>query len=205
MIYDSPGRYAKHLASYIASPTKIESLTRIEFDTAPPLHEIAEMRFAVERARREFARPIWVKDSEERDGEDYALPSLLRRPLRRRIVPAQIAFRPPVPSTNPFLQPWCLTQAVVASVAADFGLCAADVMSVSRRRENVWARAVAIKLLSERGLSASGIGRKLGRDHSTVLWALDRFDVYERQCETVGASYRRHIALLEEAGREVAV
>lgn len=207
---DNPIAYARQLATYIASPTKIESLTRVEFGEAPPLRTIAEMRFAVERETKTFKRNArhWNKDSEARDGEDYVPPSFFKRPTPRAPrVTARIDFdpRPIEPHTNPFLQTWCLTRAVVASVATDFGLCAAHVAGKSRCRDYVWARAVAIRLLNECGLSAAGIGRKLDRDHSTILHALDSFPIYERQCEKVSASYLRHKALMAQAEASLAV
>lgn len=204
LLLETPQSYAKRLAGYISSPTKIEALTRMEFGRAPDLHVIANMRYAVEQEAKPARRPC--KESAERDGDDYAMPSLLRRaaPPPKPRVTAHIDFdpRPTEPPTNPFLQTWRLTMAVIESVATDFGLCAAHVLGASRRREYIWARAVAIRLLNEQGLSAAGIGRKLHRDHSTILHALKHFDAYARQCETVSGSYRRHALLALEARRE---
>ena len=53
---ETPRSYAAHLATYIASPLKIEKLVALEFDDVPPLHEIAEFRYRVEQQSKRFKR-----------------------------------------------------------------------------------------------------------------------------------------------------
>ena len=61
---------------------------------------------------------------------------------------------------------------VVASVASAFGQGAREIMSASRRRDVVAARAAIATILREAGYSLSRIGRVLKRDHTTVMHCL---------------------------------
>lgn len=207
---DTPQSYARHLATYIASPTKIESLTRIEFGEAPPLHTIAEMRFAVERETKSFRQRSrhWSRDSQATDGNHYAVPSLIKvaRPPRVRdyihVAPLPIEEH----HENPFLSLYRVGSRVIESVARDFGMTSADILGKRRHNELVDARAVVAMTLKRWGRkSYPEIGRIMGgRDHSTVIHAVQNFDIYCRRNVTVSASYERHLALIEEAERHLA-
>lgn len=62
------------------------------------------------------------------------------------------------------------------------GCTANDIMTADRRQHVVWARQRVIGELSKRGHSASGIGKVLGLDHSSVLNALSSDQ--DRPCPT---------------------
>lgn len=79
------------------------------------------------------------------------------------------------------------------SVAADFGITVADLKSGSRLPHLIDARAVVILILHERGLSYPTIARLLNRKcHSTILHAVQTFDVYVRRNPLVSTSYMAH-------------
>jgi hypothetical protein len=197
----TPRSYAAHLATYIASPTKIEALTRIEFGRAPPLHTIAEMRHRVEQERRRYGRqPRSLAKRETRnEADDYVLPSLVKP--EPPIEP--IELRPPSP--NPFVGLYSTGARVVASVASDFDLTPEDITGTRRFKKLIEARAVVAKVLRRWGRrSYPEIARVMHRDHSTVIHAVQHFDIYCRRNDLVGQSYLRHLALIEEAERETA-
>ena len=57
-----------------------------------------------------------------------------------------------------------------------FGICPKEIMSPKRTRDAVMARYAIKKAMSLRGHSTVKIGRIMGRDHSTVVHALQRAD-----------------------------
>ena len=198
---DTPIAYARYLATYIASPTKIEKLVLLDFDRAPPLHVIANLRYTVEREKKAFGRDCYRIGNSATDGEDFRPRSLLGPPPPR----VRTATVPPLPfdTGNPFLQLYRLTRAVSESVGRDFELPVAMIMGSGRLRDAVNARAVVINLLLRRGLGHAEIGRRLGKDHSTIIHARKNFDLYMRRDERIAMSWARHLVLAEEADREL--
>ena len=187
---DTPERYAAHLATYISSPTKIEALTRVEFGRAPPLHEIAGWRVAVERNMRRSSPSERVSDADDFRARDYI-----------EVTPLP---PPPKETGNPFLQGYRLTRAVAESVAKDFGITANDILGNRRWRLFIQARGVVVKLLIDRGAGFAELGRRMGRDHSTIIHRYRQFDTDVRHYPLMRSSYDRHLKLIEEADRESA-
>lgn len=192
---DTPLSYAAHLASYIASPLKIEKLVAIEFDKVPPLHEIAELRYKVEREHKAFRRPAFVKDKEAGDGEHFAVRSLLRAPAPRTYPNSRTIYIPAhVEVSADFhaeLTVRCHRDLITASGKA-FNLTYEDVIGPVRRTRHVCARTVAARLLRDRGNSFPQIGRFLGgRDHSTAINLCANFDVRARRFPQIQEVYDR--------------
>ena len=79
-------------------------------------------------------------------------------------------------TAGPLWYPRDDADAVVEEVAREFGVSVEQLCGLSRRREVVHARHVAMYVLrDDRGLSFPVIGRTLGgRDHTTVLRAVER-------------------------------
>jgi hypothetical protein len=191
-VMESPQSYARHLATYIASPTKIEALTRIEFGRAPPLHDIAKMRLRVEReAARQPRR--WIKDSEDSDGEDFRPASIPAPPppavRKQRAAYVPVTMRPRVMLPEP-------VRDILNAAAAQFGLSLELLLSKRKWRELVLARAVAIRLIRDRRWqngahrhSLPQIALYMNRDHSTIKNALEQFGEYERQFPEVQQVY----------------
>jgi hypothetical protein len=206
MNLDTPSAYARHLATYIASPTKIEAYTRVEFGRAPPLHEIARMRLRVERAAKRECRPGWIKDGTERDGVDFAPASLLPRTLPPKPVKARIVRVPAEPKPpRCHLAPWRFedmpdrVRTIFDQVILAFDITGEELTSKARSKRFVIARAVACRLVRSI-LNANGghiyslprIGLYLGgRDHSTVCHAIAQFDTYRKQYPEVAEVYEK--------------
>ncbi len=163
MSFNTPQAYARHLATYIASPTKIEAYTRLEFGDAPPLHMIANMRLEVEasgkpyrNARRELRaveRENTVKPRTYNNSGTVYFPAHVTLPAELKIAPVATRSH----------------KEVVTAVADAFGLSYEDLTGVRRFTQLVCARSVAVKILRERGNTLPQIGRYLGgRDHSTI-------------------------------------
>ncbi len=62
-----------------------------------------------------------------------------------------------------------LAASVLALISERLGVLPAAVLGRDRRAEIVYARHLAMWLLSHAGVAASEIGRQLNRDHSTVI------------------------------------
>lgn len=186
--------YAAHLATYISSPLKIERLVALHFDKVPPLHVIAELRYRVERERKAFAIPKFTSDRADRDGEDYAPRSLVRRPQPRTYVNSRTVYVPKhVTLADSATLPMVYTQKeVVAAVAIAFGLTYEELRGPRRDTQAVCARSVAVRILRDRGNSTSCIARYVGRrDHSTILNLLRKFNARAEQHPQVALAYQR--------------
>lgn len=203
MEFVTPESYAAHLATYIASPTKIEALVKLEFDRAPPLSQIAQARLNVERLARRFQQVAALRTSRDSDGEDWRPASLLVRHKREPIVERTkdyIVIETPL--CNPFLGAF-MADNLVKSVARDFKLTAHDIRSDRRFKGLVHARAVIARILKERGWSYPRTARAIGRgDHSTAMNSVDKFTIYARENPLVQQSYDRHARLMREAAEE---
>lgn len=215
MDFVSAEHYARHLATYIASPLKIEALVKLDFSrNIPPLHAIAEWRYQHEqRGRREFA-PMQCHDSATNDHVDFAPRSLiLPEPRRVGRPPKPVRARdyiwvdaepiaPSEPPKNPYIGRYATGRRLVQSVAHDFGLYPSEVTGRGRSRPLVQARAVVAVLLRETGRSYPMIGNVLGgRDHSSVMWLVQEINKYIHQNDAVSISLARHRKLRAEAER----
>lgn len=71
------------------------------------------------------------------------------------------------------LKPLINSATIISEVAQKHGVSVEDVTGDSRRPHHVLARReAAYRLVFELGLSNAGAGKKLNRDHSTILWAI---------------------------------
>lgn len=203
---ETPETYARHLASYISSPTKIEALTRIEFGRAPALHKIADMRVAVEKKGDRHYRSARVEYLREQQAAMDEAKRLLKK--AEAVVQAEHEAEtlriPREPVGNPFLMSYRLTRALAESVAADFRISPAQLLGKGRSRIFVEARAVVVKLAVDAGFAFAEVGRRLGRDHSTIIYRYHQFDIDHKRSARVRASYARHLKLRDEAEREMA-
>jgi hypothetical protein len=180
-VMDTPHSYAAHLATYIASPTKIEKLVALEFDHVPPLREIANMRFHVEQQIKRFKRltVLGLEEVAEPELRTYPKSGTVYAPARVEIAECAI----------PDLSPRSHRE-VVTSVAKAFGLTYADVVSRGRRTALVCARAVAARILRDRGNSYPQIGRYLGnRDHSTIINLIEKYEARVARYPEMGVVY----------------
>lgn len=158
---ETPHSYAAHLATYIASPLKIEKLVALEFDHVPPLHEIAELRFHVEQQHKRFKRlaAVGLEEVAEPEARTYANSRTVYTPRHVELTDVEAEA----------LTVRCHRE-VIETVARAFGLSYAELLGRGRRTALVCARTVAARILRDRGNSYPQIGRYLGnRDHSTII------------------------------------
>jgi chromosomal replication initiator protein len=76
-------------------------------------------------------------------------------------------------------------------VAGKHGLSVKEVTGKSRRRNVVFARhEAAWRLSKETAHSTTEIGRRLNQDHTSVMYAIDRYQDYlDRQARNAAAGY----------------
>jgi len=170
-----PVAYAKRLASYLRDPSTIRARTRDFFGRAPSLDIITALMAEQQRPAPERRDMAEDRDWPEDDGSDWR-PRGLVTPI-----PSSPAHEPKaitaveVERINALPLP--LTPgAIIAAVAATYGVTTADLIGKSRRRVFSFPRMAAAYVLIQRGNSASQVGRFLGgRDHSTILHAGKQF------------------------------
>lgn len=61
---------------------------------------------------------------------------------------------------------------ILAAVSAETGISPADILGRCRRAEIVRARQLLCSHAHGAGMSLTEIGRRLGRDHGTIAWAI---------------------------------
>jgi len=187
---ETPRSYAAHLATYIASPLKIEKLVALEFDHVPSLHDIADMRFQVEKQNKRFKRfaALGLEEAAEPEVRVYPNSGTAYIPVHLEIAEVSLADS----SVR-------CHRDVVATVAKAFGLSYAEVVSDGRRTELVCARTVAALILRERGNSYPQIGRYLGnRDHSTIINLVSKYEKRLARHPEMGVVYELLATSLEE-------
>lgn len=82
---------------------------------------------------------------------------------------------------------------ILGSVGEQFGLTPDDIRGRTRTAPHVEARAIVATILHERGLSYPAVGRLLGgRDHSTIINLVHKFDIYGARNPLVWESYALH-------------
>lgn len=174
---DTAVSYARQLATYIASPTKIEALTRLEFDNAPPLHIIAQMRLRVERAAKPPRRARYCPDSTRHDGDTFKPRSLVKieKPKPVKLPPIDL---PPPTFVRAGEADKPMPESLIGAIAADFGTDLESVLSKQRALIPTRARQTIFAILCAKGFTRSQVGRWMQRDHSTVVYGVDRFDAY---------------------------
>lgn len=85
-------------------------------------------------------------------------------------------------------------QELLHKLAAEFGTTVCEIKGPLRVRELMGPRAVAARILRERGKSLPWIGRQLNRDHTSVANCIDKFAVYARYDPRVERAYHRWTA-----------
>lgn len=190
----TPHSYASHLATYIASPTKIEGLTVVAFGRAPPLHTIAQLRFAVEQADKRLKNLERLRGLHDEPDEEDCDEIVIAPP------PEPIVLAPEPPADNPFIGRYSTARRLIATVAADHDRAPAEITGHGRSAYLIDPRALVAHFLRKRGYSYPEIGRAIGgRDHSTAINLVRKFDICCRRNPETAQSYHRHLALLAEA------
>jgi len=82
---------------------------------------------------------------------------------------------------------------LVQCVADDFNISYGELVGDGRSRKYVEARAVVVRVLRMRGWSYPKIARLIGkRDHSTIIHAIDTFDIHAKRNPMVAKLFERY-------------
>ena len=195
----TPVAFARHLASYIKDPSKIEALTLREFTRCPPRADIQQMI----RAHNVVKPPIWenktiARDGDENDGEDFSVrglvtikkPKDLHKPLPIKEV--REAVLSAVATAVADKGGHYLTGEVLLDlVARDFCLMRQEVQGAARSAVNTEARAVVARILREQGWSYLQIGKLLCKDHSSISYLIGKWDAYVARNPEVASIYAK--------------
>ena len=193
--------------AYLKTPDKVRAGVRNTYGVLVPLDRVRRV-LSVVQAEGSFKAK--VQEPLPGDAWDYDVRvstnsrvqkvegvATRDRPALRQREPLPTVV--PMPTANPFEGPFQF-KVLAASVARDFDTTAADIIGKGRARRLILPRLVMTKLCIEQGMSCSAIGIKMGgRDHSTILHQRDKFDIYVPLYPEMLASYRRHVALRDEA------
>jgi chromosomal replication initiation ATPase DnaA len=113
----------------------------------------------------------------------FRMRELKARPRLVEVMPATKLYRLPVAIARKDLSPHTPLQRIIDLVARMHGVSFAAVMGKSRRRHVVLARFAAICAVKEIRpcMTLPTLGRLFGRDHTSILNALDRRAAGERE------------------------
>lgn len=188
----NPSAYAEYLAKYITDPSVIRARVKDQFGRAPADAVILEfMRGPEKTQRRDVGEPT---DEDAFDWQphgfrnpdcpalrDVKLESPKSKKKRVRRYKPQPSIAGPV-----------TTREIISAVAAEFGFTYADLTGKCRKPDIVLARRTAMWVLVKRGNSRSQVGKWMGgKDHSTVIHALEQF--YFRATDEMQAIARKFI------------
>lgn len=203
----TPISYARQLCTYIASPLKVESLTKMHFGEAPPLHVIAKIRVSIEQDARKFREASNPKPSERAglhlEAFDYRPRGLVKEMMKEALKPlpphevtyaSGHKYRRAQIFIDPHYQP---PVAVIGHddlktvVAHMFMIRVEDLTGRGRRAQFNCARMVAAKLFIERGNSMAQAGRFLKRDHTTICHHMRAWPDHIRRWPKMLEAYER--------------
>ncbi len=192
----TPQVYARRLSRYIADPSTVRVRTLDQFGKAPTLAVIRDMR------------QRWLKLVEQRATEQ----DIFDRPVPPqpvlKLVEAEVPEAPtPAPAPNP--TPVAARSFLLRTAADVIDACAdvcdvthGEIVGTMRLKEIVRARNLAAAVLRARGNSLPKVGALLGgRDHSTVVNAIDRFFVRDIREPAVGAAWKALAPCIAKACR----
>lgn len=198
-----PDAYADELARYIASPSTVRTRVLERFGYAPPLARIEQYR-ARHVELREAVRAMTAEPVDS-DALDYTpaprkitnpKEAFVQRELRAAANDAAAVPRLQVRKPPKSVKPTGVGKQVIDSVALDFFVRPHEITGGMRWPHLVDARCVVSLILRARGWSFPRIGRLLGgRDHSTIIHAVDMGDIYARRNPDFTPSLERNMAL----------
>lgn len=178
-----PRNYARQLARYIRDPSTIRARTMNEWGRAPSISECREMIVDAtaqrERYRSESDR-LAPKDIDAIDFVPGATEHALRVHRQALKIKAEEVRLPEPEPANDDAKPRrpLLLNEIVSAIARAMKVSLDDLLGKSRDKQVAQARQVVCWVLFKRGQSYPQIGRRIGRDHSTVISAVRRFETH---------------------------
>lgn len=181
-LHRGPRNYASQLARYIRDASKVRALTMNEWGRAPSLEECREL-IADAHAQRAAYRAESERLGEcDRDEAHFRpAPTSTALDMQRSVESAE-ANRIELPDLSADdvptdVRPFFIDDAVEA-IARAMKVTVADIMGPDRAKVFMQARQVAYWVLHQRGQSTAQIGRRLNRDHSSVINSLRRYETH---------------------------
>jgi len=178
-----PMTYAGQLARYMRDPSKVRACTMNEWGRAPTLEQCRDL---IEQAQAERDRYRSESDRLEPldiDGADFkASATSFARDLQVRFerkAAQDIAVAEPEPEAvndDPEPQRSYFLSETVENVCRAMKVSLSDVMGNARFKPIVRARHVVFYVLHQRGQSLAQIGRRMGCDHTSVMYAMRMWD-----------------------------
>lgn len=207
--FSSPHDMAKHLSKYVTCPSSIVAFTANYFGKRRAVPLADAIKFVQQRRQeRQKAKDVAqhkCRDSGAFDHLPFKPAGIgVPRPKREAVVeqPAAKEQVSPVHNAHSPDKIWpnwyrpaerrMFPRELVTAIATDAGFTYAEIVGRARSGPLVAVRAVCCRILRERGMSYPQIGRVLGgRDHSTIINALNKFDYL---CErwSMASLYERH-------------
>lgn len=191
--FTSPAHQAKHLARYISDPSTIQAHCVNSWGTSPSLARIKRLQESQRRRSKQVDDPLPQDGHIQRLG---ILPVAKPKAPERKVEPKRI-LAPPPKLVWPEKREECFFNLVelIDSVAKDFDISHGELIGTDRRPVYVNARWVVWRILRDRGWSYKRAAHAVNRnDHSTVIHAIENFDIRAKHCPLVGASYEAHRA-----------
>lgn len=175
-----PTEYARQIARYIRDPSKVRANTMNEWGRAPSLAKCAALINAAGQDREAFRAESERLGESDRDAVDWRpAPTSLALDMQR--VSDENAANVILLPQNDDLQligkpSFRFIDELVESIAKAMRVTLADITGPSRFGPQMRARQVVCWVLHKRGQSYSQIGRRLNRDHTSIMNAVDRFE-----------------------------
>lgn len=179
-----PISYARHIA-YLGSAEKVHNRTMAYFGRAPSLDRCA--KFVAERSKSAVSHTLGPACSEcgeaitkeNKSGLCRDCVSTRKAALRAALEAAPVAEPEPLPAPTTIPEPLFLPIGVIDKAlhiaAIEFGVPRSVILSTSRKTNCVRARQAVMLIACElTSLSLPGIGKRLNRDHSTVIHGRDQ-------------------------------
>jgi hypothetical protein len=193
----TPAAYAQRLASYICDPSTIRARTLDAFGKAPTLEQCRALRekaarVTVKPAPRPFpcghshdpANVVEYSDGKEKCLTCYnarlqAEQEKVRDRKARMAEQARIAAkRAKEAARRADIDPvkgYGLPSEIMEAVASAFGITLGELRGEARAKLYINARTVAARLLKDNGASYPMIGRRMNRDHSSIVNLLKKW------------------------------
>lgn len=178
-----PLTYAGQLARYMRDPSKVRACTMNEWGRAPTLEQCRALIEEAQAERDRYKSESDRLDPKDIDEADFVpKPTPFARDAQNRIehkAAQDIKLAEPEPEAvndDPEPQRSYFLSETVENVCRAMKVSVADVMGNARFRPIVRARHVVFYVLHQRGQSLAQIGRRMGCDHTSVMYAMRIWD-----------------------------
>lgn len=192
-ITQGPLAYASQLARYMRDPSKVRANTLNEWGRAPSLAECAELILKHGRDREAYRAESERLGQNDKDAVDWRPAPTVTALKMQRSVEAQKAKTINLPQNigqnSNQSAAFHFIDELVEAIARAMRVSVDDITGASRFKPEMQARQVVCWVLHKRGQSYSQIGRRLNRDHTSAMNAVDRFETHATDRMRLVAEY----------------